>query len=81
MKVVGVNAAVECDSEPKNNEGRIRKAILCSYDKTTRPVIGDGAIEVKLRLIVKAFSFSDSDNRLTISSWLSMVRICRREIL
>lgn len=67
--------AVDCNLEPKNNEGRIKKAIFCNYDKSARPTLNDGAIKLKFKMIVKAFNFDSMNNKLTVSSWLAMVII------
>lgn len=68
--------AIECNLEPKNNEARIKKAILCNYDKSARPTLTDGPIKLKFRMIVKGFNFDASTNKMTVSTWLAMVMNC-----
>lgn len=65
--------AYDCNVEPKNNEGRLRKNLFCNYDKTSRPSLIDGPISVKIKLILKAFDFDHMTSKLTVSSWLAMV--------
>lgn len=66
-------AAIDCSVDPKTNEARLRKNLFCSYDKTSRPILTDGPISVKVKMIVKAFDFESLSNKLTVSSWLAMV--------
>lgn len=66
--------AVECDHEPKNNEGRLRKTLFCGYDKDNRPTVTDGPITIKFKMIIKGFNFNDLDGKLSVSTWLGMVR-------
>lgn len=63
-----------CNVEPKTDEGRLKKRLFCNYDKYSRPTVGDAATIVKIRLIVKGFNFNDQENKLTLSSWLAMVK-------
>lgn len=65
--------AIDCSVEPKNNEGRLRKNLFCGYDKTSRPILTDGAISVKIKMIIKAFEYDHLLSKLTVSSWLAMV--------
>lgn len=65
--------AVECDREPRNNEGRLRKNLFCGYDRDNRPTLTNGPITIKFKMIIKGFTFSDNDGRLTVSTWLAMV--------
>lgn len=66
--------AIECDLEPKNNEGRLRKALFCSYDRENRPILTDGPINIRIKMIVKGFTFADDQGTLTVATWLAMVR-------
>lgn len=66
--------AVDCNSEPKNTEGRLRKKLFCGYDKANRPILNDGPIMIKMKMIIKGFDFDDFGGRLTVSTWLAMVR-------
>lgn len=65
--------AIDCNIEPKNNEGRLRKNLFCNYDKTSRPSLSDGPISVKIKMILKSFEFDHLVSKLTVSSWLAMV--------
>lgn len=69
--------AVECDKEPKNDEGRLRKQLFCGgYDKESRPITIKGPITIKFKMIIKGFNFDDNSGKLTVSTWLGMVRSC-----
>lgn len=65
--------AIECDLEPKNNEGRLRKDLFCGYDRENRPILTDGPIKIRIKMIVKGFTFSDTEGTLTMATWLAMV--------
>lgn len=65
--------AVDCKAEPKNAEGRLRKNLFCDYDKDNRPILSDGPITIKFKMIIKGFYFNDIDGKLTVSTWLAMV--------
>lgn len=65
--------AVDCNSEPKTNEGRLRKKLFCGYDKSSRPTLNDGTIMIKVKMIIKGFDFDDFGGKLTVSTWLAMV--------
>lgn len=60
--------------EPKNAEGRLRKNLFCDYDKDNRPILTDGPITIQFKMIIKGFMFADLDGKLTVSTWLAMVR-------
>lgn len=66
--------AVECDLEPKNNEGRLRKDLFCDYDRDNRPTLEDKPITIRIKMIVKGFTFDDSQGTLIMATWLAMVR-------
>lgn len=66
--------AIECDLEPKNNEGRLRKDLFCNYDRDNRPTLSDGPITIRIKMIVKGFNFADDQGTLTVATWLAMVR-------
>lgn len=72
FEILGI-AAIDCSVEPRTNEARLRKTLFCNYDKTSRPILTDGPIAMKIKMIVKSFAFDDTSNKLTISSWLAMV--------
>lgn len=63
--------AVDCEAEPKNNEGRLRKSLFCDYDKDNRPALTDDPFTIKFKMIIKGFSFDS--NTLKVSTWLAMV--------
>lgn len=65
--------AVLCNVEPKNTEGRLRKNLFCNYDKENRPILTDGPILIKLKMIIKGFAFDDTAGKMTVSTWLGMV--------
>lgn len=67
--------AIECDLEPKNNEGRLRKDLFCGYDRENRPILTDGPIKIRIKLIVKGFTFNDNQGTLTMGTWLAMVSV------
>lgn len=66
--------AFECDKEPKNDEARLRKNLFCGYDSDSRPILTNGPITIKLKMVIKGFNFNDNDGKLTVSTWLGMVR-------
>ncbi|KAJ6649282.1 Neuronal acetylcholine receptor subunit alpha-7 [Pseudolycoriella hygida] len=65
-------ASIDCDLEPKNNIGRLKKSLLCKYDKSAHPSVTDSAVTVSLKMILKGFVFDDHGKVLYVSSWLSM---------
>lgn len=67
--------AVDCNAEPKTTEGRLRKKLLCGYDKSSRPTLNEGPIMIKMKMIIKGFDFDDYGGKLTVSTWLAMVSI------
>ncbi|XP_055295202.1 neuronal acetylcholine receptor subunit non-alpha-3-like [Sitodiplosis mosellana] len=58
--------------EPKNDEGRLRKTLFCNYDRDNRPILRDGPITIRFKMIIKGFTFSDTDSKLVVSTWLAM---------
>lgn len=73
--------AIDCTLEPKNDEGRLRKTLLCGYDKDNRPTTADGPILVKFKMIVKGFNFEDVESKMTVSTWLAMVcKMCMLKV-
>lgn len=66
--------AIDCNLEPKNNEGRLRKDLFCNYDRDNRPILADGPITIRIKMIVKGFTFSDDQGTLSVATWLAMVR-------
>lgn len=46
---------------------KIRKKILCEYDKNIRP---QERVDVTLDFILKSFDFSESTNTMTVQSWI-----------
>lgn len=67
--------AVQCELEPKNNEGRLRKDLFCDYDRDNRPKLAEGAITIRMKMIVKGFTFDDQQGTLAVATWLAMVRV------
>lgn len=65
--------AVECDAEPKNTEGRLRKNLFCGYDRDNRPTVSGGPITIRFKMIVKGFTFDDITGKLSVATWLAMV--------
>lgn len=65
--------AIDCNAEPKNNEGRLRKTLFCNYDRDNRPILRDGPITIRFKMIIKGFMYSDTDGKLIVSTWLAMV--------
>lgn len=56
--VVKLSLAVECDKAPKNNELRLKKDMLCTYDKSVRPNGGSkNATIVKVKMVVKSYDY------------------------
>lgn len=53
------NAAIsiDCDVEPKNNDGRLKKNLLCKYDKSVHPSLTNDPITITLKMILKGFTF------------------------
>lgn len=70
--VEGVEA-VECSIEPKNNEGRLRQKLFCEYDRENRPTLTDRPITIRIKMIVKGFTFADEQGTLSMATWLAMV--------
>lgn len=73
--------AVECNVDPKNNEARLRQRLFCNYDKDSRPTLNDGPIMIKFKMIIKGFMFDDANGKLTVSTWLAMVRVTHNDQL
>ncbi|XP_037040197.1 neuronal acetylcholine receptor subunit alpha-2-like [Bradysia coprophila] len=67
----GFAVSVNCDIEPKNNDGKLRKSLFCKYDRTVHPALNGDAVTVTLKMIVKGFSFDEHEKVLLVSSWLS----------
>lgn len=43
--------------EPKNNDARLKKSLMCKYDKTVHPSLTNEPVTVTLKMILKGFSF------------------------
>lgn len=63
-------SAIECSTSPKNSMGQLKQSLLCSYDRSLRPVKNDSqSITITTRLHVKSYYFEEHTSRLTIYSW------------
>lgn len=49
--------SINCDLEPTNNDGKLRKFLLCRYDKTVHPKLKFDPVKVSIEMSVKGFSF------------------------
>lgn len=49
--------SVDCDLEPKNNDARLKKSLLCKYDKSVHPSLSNDPVIVTLKMILKGFTF------------------------
>lgn len=49
--------SIDCDLEPKNNDARLKKSLLCKYDKTAHPSNNNEAVNITIKMIVKGFLF------------------------
>lgn len=75
ISIIGFLRALECDITPKTTEGRLMKDVFCDYDKSIRPVKDlKNATIVKVKMILKSFDFDEQDDKITINSWMAMVR-------
>ena len=54
--------SVDCDLDPKTDEGRLRKNLLCKYDKENRPSLNGSATIVTMKMVVKGFNFVNIRN-------------------
>ncbi|CAD7086208.1 unnamed protein product [Hermetia illucens] len=65
--------SISCDVNSKNTEARLQQQLLCSYDKSIRPVGNSkNRTTVKVKMFVKSFEYDDVEGKLTINSWLSL---------
>lgn len=64
--------AINCSLEPRNNETRLRKAMLCNYDKTKRE--DKDQLEINLYLMIVSFSYHLYESSSTTSAYLSTVK-------
>nr|ACP31310.1 nicotinic acetylcholine receptor a9 subunit [Tribolium castaneum] len=52
---------------------RLRKALLCDYDRNLRPVLNyKDPVRVFIRMILKYYNYDIHDNSFTIDSWFAM---------
>ncbi|XP_059617709.1 acetylcholine receptor subunit alpha-like 2 [Phlebotomus argentipes] len=64
-------SAIECDKVPKNDELRLKKDMMCNYDKSVRPMGGSkNATTVKVKMILKSYDYLDYANSITVSVWM-----------
>lgn len=63
--------AIDCSIVPRNSEGRLRKAIFCAYDKSSRP---DEKISIVMEFHTASILYDESQNQLHFSSYFIAVR-------
>lgn len=73
--------AVNCEMDQITTEGRLRKKLFCNYDKDNRPTLTGDPINVNFTLLLTGFLFEDADGKLTVSSWMHMVRYKNKIVL
>lgn len=53
-----ISVSISCDLNPSNTEGRLRKQLLCKYDKDLIPTVDKKhPVLISLTLAVKSFNF------------------------
>uniref|UniRef100_A0A1B0CZC6 Neurotransmitter-gated ion-channel ligand-binding domain-containing protein n=1 Tax=Phlebotomus papatasi TaxID=29031 RepID=A0A1B0CZC6_PHLPP len=71
--VVKFSLAVDCEKTPKNNELRLKKDMLCTYDKSVRPNGGSkNATIVKVKMVVKSYDYVEYNNHINVFVWMVM---------
>lgn len=64
---------IDCGANQKTRLGELRKSILCEYDKSLRPIKdASKPIIITITMHLKSFYYDETQNRLTIYSWLPM---------
>ncbi|GAB0094325.1 Neurotransmitter-gated ion-channel ligand-binding domain [Sergentomyia squamirostris] len=73
ISLLDLSAAVECDKTPKNDELRLKKDMLCNYDKSVRPLGGSkNATLVKVKMVLKSYDYLDYSNKIDVLVWMVM---------
>lgn len=57
LQIKNIVLSINCDLEPKNNDGRLRKRLFCNYDKSVHPSKFGLPVNVNLKMVLKGFSF------------------------
>uniref|UniRef100_A0A1B0CGG4 Putative acetylcholine receptor n=1 Tax=Lutzomyia longipalpis TaxID=7200 RepID=A0A1B0CGG4_LUTLO len=68
-----ISLAVECEKIPKNEELRLKKDMLCNYDKSVRPLGGSkNATLIKVKMVLKSYDYLDYSNKINVLVWMVM---------
>lgn len=69
----------ECKlKKTKINPIRLKKDLLCDYEKSVRPKINqDNATTINLRMVLKSIDFKMHGNEMTVNNWLALVSLSK----
>ncbi|XP_046435621.1 neuronal acetylcholine receptor subunit beta-3-like [Neodiprion fabricii] len=70
-----VEANGDCNSEAPgiSAASRLRRHLLCNYDKTVRPIVNDSSTtKVHVTLFPQSIDFYDRENTLRFHAWMSL---------
>ncbi|XP_017779115.1 PREDICTED: neuronal acetylcholine receptor subunit alpha-5-like [Nicrophorus vespilloides] len=66
--------AEQCSKDKQTPTVRLKKDLLCGYDRTVRPTLNHGnTTKVSVRMVLKSFTYHSHESTLSVNSWLALV--------